>query len=45
MGYRNDRVTRRGVAGGIGAAVFAAGLAAAPVTGNRAERRADQDRL
>jgi branched-chain amino acid transport system substrate-binding protein len=32
MGYRNDRVTRRGVAVGIGAAVFAVGLAAAPVT-------------
>ena len=32
MGYRNDRVTRRGVAGGIGAVVFAAGLAAMPVT-------------
>jgi len=32
MGYRNDRVTRRGVAVGIGAAVFAAGLAAAPLT-------------
>jgi branched-chain amino acid transport system substrate-binding protein len=32
MGYRNDRVTRRGVAGGIGAAVLAAGLAAVPVT-------------
>jgi branched-chain amino acid transport system substrate-binding protein len=31
MGYRNDRVTRRGVAGGIGAAVLAAGLVAAPV--------------
>jgi branched-chain amino acid transport system substrate-binding protein len=32
MGYRNDRVTRRGVAGGIGAAVLAAGLAAVSVT-------------
>jgi branched-chain amino acid transport system substrate-binding protein len=32
MGYRNDRVTRRGVAVGIGAVVFAVGLAAAPVT-------------
>ncbi len=31
MGYRNDRVTRRGVAVGIGAAVFAVGLAAATV--------------
>jgi branched-chain amino acid transport system substrate-binding protein len=32
MGYRNDRVTLRGVAVGIGAVVFAAGLAAAPLT-------------
>ena len=31
MSYRNDRVTRRGVAGGICAVVLAAGLAAAPV--------------
>ncbi len=30
MGYRNCRVTRRGVAGGIGAAFLAAGIAAAP---------------
>ena len=30
MGYRNYRVTRRGVAGGIGAALLAAGLSSAP---------------
>ncbi len=30
MGYRNDRVTRRDVAGGIGAVVLAAGIALAP---------------